>query len=93
VPAKGYSGCNGALPAATDPTSILAKAGSPRDIVAMEGDIVVEENPEGRKSVLIGSAAGTRTVEHHVTHMPKNSHCEVCAKAHFQRKQKHKRPL
>ena len=85
---KNYNGYNVALPAADDPVSLPAKAGSSRDPVVTEDDAVVEEVPEVRSKLARGSAEEARTVEHHMTHMPKNSHCEVCARANVQRKQK-----
>ena len=52
-PSKGYSGYNVALPAATDPASILAKAGSSDDPVFMGDDGIVDETPRERKKVVI----------------------------------------
>ncbi len=60
-PPTGHNGYNVALPAATDPASILAKAGSSDDQVGMEDEEIVDEIPREWKKVVIGSAeeAGT----------------------------------
>ena len=85
-PTENYNGYNVALPAAVDPVSIPAKAGSSDDPV-IEGELV-EETPTQRNNVVGGSAEESRTVEHQLTHMAKNPHCEVCARANIQRKSK-----
>ena len=77
---------NVALPAAVDPVSIPAKAGSSDDPVIE--DEIAEEVPAEGNSIVIGSAEEARTVERHVIHMPKNPHCEVCLTANIQRKSK-----
>ena len=64
--------------------SIPVKAGSPNDPVVTEDDEIVDEIPEERKNIVIGSAEEARTAEHRMTHMPWNLHCEVCANAEVQ---------
>ena len=91
-PTENYNGYNVALPAAVDPVSIPAKAGSSNDPV-VEGDDVVEEVPAGRNKIVRGSAEEARAVEHQMTRMPKNPHCEVCAMAKAQGKSKRKKAV
>ncbi len=62
-PTTYYNGYNVALPAAFNPVSILAKAGSPSDPVVEEDDAVVQEEvPERRSNIARGSAEEAQTV-------------------------------
>jgi hypothetical protein len=88
-PTENYNGYNVAPPAAVDPVSIPEKAGSSDDPVIE--DEVVEEVPAGWISILRGSAEEARTMDRLLTHLSKNPHCEVCAKANVQRTSKRKK--
>ena len=55
-PPKGYNGYNVALPAADDPGSVSAKAGSPRDVFIDDDEPVVEDVAPTKATIVVGSA-------------------------------------
>ena len=67
--------CQTAAPSPTDGPPQLAKAGAVLATI-LEG---VEE------TTAVGSAEEATTTEHMMCHLPKNPHCDVCAKAKIQR--------